>query len=160
MDAFTDKLPKSCVLCRLCFVSTSLLMILYLYFQLGVVLIIIFLFSWSPFAIISLWAALGDPSNIPGWLAIIAPFAAKWTPSLNPLMFVIFIKKFRKYTLMILCCRTHVETIELTQPTPSVDVQSEEQVLWLWRYNTLYCRPMKAGGVRGWYETLPEWEHR
>ncbi|XP_071808141.1 visual pigment-like receptor peropsin [Asterias amurensis] len=96
--------------------------------MLGVALIVVFLFTWSPFAIICIWGAIGDPHNVPYWFAVIAPFAAKWSQVLNPLMFVMFIKRFRDYTLVILCCKTHVETIELTQQTTS-DQQAVERAL-------------------------------
>ncbi|XP_022081088.1 visual pigment-like receptor peropsin [Acanthaster planci] len=95
--------------------------------QLGVALIIIFLLTWSPFAIICLWGALGNPSDVPIWLATLAPFAAKCSPVLNPLMFLVFIKKFREYAQVVLCCRTHVETIELT-PSTAQDTPTEGEL--------------------------------
>ncbi|XP_038062035.1 visual pigment-like receptor peropsin [Patiria miniata] len=95
--------------------------------QLGVVLIVIFILTWSPFAIVCLWGALGDPQSIPLWLATLAPFAAKCSQFLNPLMFVVLIKRFRDYAVVMLCCRTHVETIELT-PSAAQDDRNEGEL--------------------------------
>ncbi|XP_072050592.1 visual pigment-like receptor peropsin [Amphiura filiformis] len=74
--------------------------------KLGLALVIFFLFAWSPYAVINLWAAFGDPERIPYLLAVLAPLMAKSTVVVNPLLVVMISKKFRSYARMVVRCES------------------------------------------------------
>lgn len=59
----------------------------------SVVMILMFLLAWSPYSIVCLWSAFGDPEKIPPTMAIIAPLFAKSSTFYNPCIYVIANKK-------------------------------------------------------------------
>ncbi|XP_015683430.1 visual pigment-like receptor peropsin [Protobothrops mucrosquamatus] len=65
----------------------------YVLFIMSVVMILMFLLAWSPYSIVCLWSAFGDPKKIPPTMAIIAPLFAKSSTFYNPCIYVIANKK-------------------------------------------------------------------
>lgn len=65
----------------------------YLFFQMSVIMILMFLLAWSPYSIVCLWACFGDPKTIPPSMAIIAPLFAKSSTFYNPCIYVAANKK-------------------------------------------------------------------
>lgn len=88
-------------------------------FQLGISLGIVFLISWTPYTIVNMWAACGQPEDIPDFLTSLAPLAGKSAVVINPLLTVIISRKFRSYSGMMLRC----ETAELESEIPDNEMQ-------------------------------------
>lgn len=61
--------------------------------QMSIVMIVMFLVAWTPYAIVCLWASFGDPRKIPAPMAIIAPLFAKSSTLYNPCIYVIANRK-------------------------------------------------------------------
>ncbi|XP_023649549.1 visual pigment-like receptor peropsin [Paramormyrops kingsleyae] len=74
--------------------------------KMSIVMILMFLVAWSPYAIVCLWASFGDPRTIPATMAIIAPLFAKSSTFYNPCIYVIANKKFRRAIAGMLRCQT------------------------------------------------------
>ncbi|XP_048853167.1 visual pigment-like receptor peropsin [Brienomyrus brachyistius] len=74
--------------------------------KMSIVMILMFLVAWSPYAIVCLWASFGDPRTIPATMAIIAPLFAKSSTFYNPCIYVIANKKFRRAIAGMLLCQT------------------------------------------------------
>ncbi|XP_032080312.1 visual pigment-like receptor peropsin [Thamnophis elegans] len=77
--------------------------------KMSVVMILMFLLAWSPYSIVCLWSAFGDPEKIPPTMAIIAPLFAKSSTFYNPCIYVIANKKFRRAILALIQCQVRQE---------------------------------------------------
>ncbi|XP_049642507.1 visual pigment-like receptor peropsin [Suncus etruscus] len=75
--------------------------------KMSVIMILMFLAAWSPYAIVCLWASFGDPKAIPPMMALIAPLFAKSSTFYNPCIYVVANKKFRKAMFTMFQCQTH-----------------------------------------------------
>lgn len=64
--------------------------------QLSVAVCIGFLTAWSPYAIVSMWAAFGDPENVPPMAFALAAMFAKSSTLYNPIVYLVFKPNFRK----------------------------------------------------------------
>lgn len=65
-------------------------------FQLSVAVCIGFLTAWSPYAIVSMWAAFGNPANVPPMAFAWAAIFAKSSTLYNPIVYLVFKPNFRK----------------------------------------------------------------
>ena len=54
-----------------------------------------FLVSWMPYAVVSIWAAYGDPSILPIRITLVAVLLAKSSTVVNPIIYFLLSKKFR-----------------------------------------------------------------
>lgn len=66
-------------------------------FQLSVAVCIGFLMAWSPYAIVSMWAAFGDPETVPPMAFAVAAIFAKSSTLYNPIVYLVFKPNFRKF---------------------------------------------------------------
>ncbi|XP_070549182.1 visual pigment-like receptor peropsin [Ptychodera flava] len=71
-----------------------------------IALVIIFFISWSPYATIFLWAAFGDPTNVPIKLNGVAEAFSKASAFLNPAVYVIMNPRYHGYIKKMLGCKT------------------------------------------------------
>lgn len=65
-------------------------------FQLSVAVCIGFLTAWSPYAIVSMWAAFGNPATVPPMAFALAAIFAKSSTLYNPIVYLVFKPNFRK----------------------------------------------------------------
>ncbi|CAH1792180.1 unnamed protein product [Owenia fusiformis] len=63
-----------------------------------------FILSWSPYAIVSLWAAIGDSTSIPPLATVLPAVLAKSAIVWNPIIYVVMNKKFRAAMVKLLPC--------------------------------------------------------
>lgn len=64
--------------------------------QLSVAVCIGFLTAWSPYAIVSMWAAFGSSTNVPPMAFALAAIFAKSSTLYNPIVYLVFKPNFRK----------------------------------------------------------------
>ena len=74
----------------------SLIRSLLFLLQLSVAVCLGFLIAWSPYAIVSMWAAFGDPQNVPPMAFALAAMFAKSSTLYNPVIYLVFKPNFRK----------------------------------------------------------------
>lgn len=55
-----------------------------------------FLTAWSPYAIVSMWAAFGNPAKVPPLAFALAAIFAKSSTLYNPIVYLVFKPNFRK----------------------------------------------------------------
>lgn len=65
-------------------------------FQLSVAVCIGFLTAWSPYAIVSMWAAFGNSTSVPPMAFAVAAIFAKSSTLYNPVVYLVFKPNFRK----------------------------------------------------------------
>lgn len=65
-------------------------------FQLSVAVCIGFLTAWSPYAIVSMWAAFGNATTVPPMAFALAAIFAKSSTLYNPIVYLVFKPNFRK----------------------------------------------------------------
>lgn len=65
-------------------------------FQLSVAVCIGFLTAWSPYAIVSMWAAFGNATDVPPMAFALAAIFAKSSTLYNPIVYLVFKPNFRK----------------------------------------------------------------
>lgn len=65
-------------------------------FWTGLIMVASFVVVWTPYAIVSFYAAFGKPQSIPPLAATIPALFAKTSTVLNPIIYVIRYKRFRK----------------------------------------------------------------
>lgn len=65
-------------------------------FQLSVAVCIGFLTAWSPYAIVSMWAAFGHSTDVPPMAFALAAIFAKSSTLYNPIVYLVFKPNFRK----------------------------------------------------------------
>ncbi|XP_052717103.1 opsin-5-like [Crassostrea angulata] len=56
-----------------------------------------FMLTWTPYAVVSFWAAYGDPNSIPVRLTLVSVLIAKTSTIWNPLIYFVLNKKFRPH---------------------------------------------------------------
>ncbi|XP_065817769.1 opsin 7, group member b [Labrus bergylta] len=64
--------------------------------KLSVAVCIGFLMAWSPYAIVSMWAAFGNPETVPPMAFALAAIFAKSSTLYNPIVYLVFKPNFRK----------------------------------------------------------------
>lgn len=72
--------------------------------QMSLACIILFFTAWSPYAIICLWSAFGDPYDIPLWAATSPALFAKSSTFYNPIVYVATNRQFRKAFFALFKC--------------------------------------------------------
>ncbi|CAH1776414.1 unnamed protein product [Owenia fusiformis] len=80
-----------------------------------------YLVSWTPYAIVSLWAAIGDPDSIPVLAALLPAVLAKSATVWNPIIYVGMNKKFRQALGNVLPCMCLTQVIAPVVSAPSED---------------------------------------
>lgn len=75
--------------------------------------VVVFVLSWLPYSALLLYVISNDPTEMPTNLPMVAPLFAEITLWIHPILFLVFFKKFRCYAVMMICCRTEVEAIEV-----------------------------------------------
>lgn len=55
-----------------------------------------FLTAWSPYAVVAMWAAFGNPSTVPPMAFALAAIFAKSSTLYNPIVYLLFKPNFRK----------------------------------------------------------------
>jgi len=61
-----------------------------------------FLFSWMPYAVVSMWTAYGNGKTVPIRLTVFAVLTAKSSTVINPVIYFLLSKKFRPMLLKTL----------------------------------------------------------
>eukprot|EP00057_Strongylocentrotus_purpuratus_P031318 XP_784266.2 PREDICTED: visual pigment-like receptor peropsin [Strongylocentrotus purpuratus] len=79
----------------------------------GIVTVVVFVLSWVPYSVLLLYVISNDPTEMPTYLPMVAPLFAEITLWIHPILFLVCVKKFRSYAIMMICCRTEVEAIEV-----------------------------------------------
>ncbi|XP_022597679.1 opsin-5-like [Seriola dumerili] len=75
--------------------------------KLSVAVCIGFLTAWSPYAIVSMWAAFGNPATVPPMAFALAAIFAKSSTLYNPIVYLVFKPNFRKFLCRdVAQCRT------------------------------------------------------
>ncbi|XP_068160135.1 opsin 7, group member b [Antennarius striatus] len=64
--------------------------------KLSVAVCIGFLTAWSPYAIVAMWAAFGNPATVPPMAFAVAAIFAKSSTLYNPVVYLVFKPNFRK----------------------------------------------------------------
>ena len=80
------------------------------------VAICLFLVAWTPYAIVCLWAAFGDPETIPVSMTAAPSVFAKSSACYNPLVYALLNKRFRLAIRKLCGCaksRREAEEIQL-----------------------------------------------
>ncbi|XP_069134498.1 visual pigment-like receptor peropsin [Argopecten irradians] len=81
------------------------------------IMIVVFVCCWTPYAIVSFWAAFGNSSDIPLLVAGLPPYIAKTACVWNPIIYICTNKQFRTAFFDILPCeilrRRSVESNEM-----------------------------------------------
>ncbi|XP_066266905.1 visual pigment-like receptor peropsin [Branchiostoma lanceolatum] len=54
-----------------------------------------FVVAWTPYSVLFLFAAFGDPADIPGWITLLPPLIAKSSALYNPIIYIIANRRFR-----------------------------------------------------------------
>ncbi|XP_071082130.1 visual pigment-like receptor peropsin [Haliotis cracherodii] len=72
--------------------------------QLCLLLVLVFLLCWMPYAIISLWATFGKAASVPTWLTVAPVMFAKLSSCINPVIYIVVSSKFRHRYLALLKC--------------------------------------------------------
>ncbi|KAL6119068.1 uncharacterized protein ACO6RY_03725 [Pungitius sinensis] len=77
--------------------------------KLSVAVCIGFLVAWSPYALVSMWAAFGDPTAVPPMAFALAAIFAKSSTLYNPIVYLVFKPNFRKSLCRdVALCRTTI----------------------------------------------------
>ncbi|XP_010154420.1 PREDICTED: opsin-5-like [Eurypyga helias] len=94
--------------------------------KLSVAVCLGFLAAWTPYAIVALWAVLGDASQVPALAFVLSAVFAKSSTLYNPLVYLLFKPNFQKFLSkdvvllqairMLLCCGCPSAVL---QPFPS-----------------------------------------
>ncbi|XP_061865341.1 uncharacterized protein LOC133626959 [Colius striatus] len=97
-----------------------------LLFQLSIAVCLGFLAAWTPYAIVALWAVLGDASQMPALAFVLSALFAKSSTLYNPLVYLLFKPNFQQFLSKdvvllqairtLLCCGCPSATL---QPFPS-----------------------------------------
>ncbi|KAK9514778.1 hypothetical protein VZT92_025466 [Zoarces viviparus] len=75
--------------------------------KLSVAVCIGFLTAWSPYAVVSMWAAFGNPTDVPPMAFAMAAIFAKSSTLYNPIIYLVFKPNFRKSLCRdVALCRT------------------------------------------------------
>ncbi|XP_068569011.1 opsin-5-like [Cebidichthys violaceus] len=75
--------------------------------KLSVAVCIGFLTAWSPYAVVSMWAAFGNPTDVPPMAFALAAIFAKSSTLYNPIVYLVFKPNFRKSLCRdVALCRT------------------------------------------------------
>uniref|UniRef100_A0A8C6ZM63 Opsin-5-like n=1 Tax=Nothoprocta perdicaria TaxID=30464 RepID=A0A8C6ZM63_NOTPE len=65
--------------------------------KLSVAVCLGFLAAWTPYAIVALWAALGDASRVPALAFVLSAVSAKSSTLYNPLVYLLFKPNFQRF---------------------------------------------------------------
>uniref|UniRef100_A0A8C0ZBX0 Opsin-5-like n=1 Tax=Cyanistes caeruleus TaxID=156563 RepID=A0A8C0ZBX0_CYACU len=65
--------------------------------QLSVAVCLGFLAAWTPYAVVALWALLGDASQVPALAFVLSAVCAKSSTLYNPLVYLLFKPNFHKF---------------------------------------------------------------
>ncbi|XP_017591497.1 PREDICTED: opsin-5-like [Corvus brachyrhynchos] len=97
-----------------------------LLFQLSIAVCLGFLAAWTPYAVVALWALLGDASQVPALAFVLSAVFAKSSTLYNPLVYLLFKPSFHKFLSKdrvllqalraLLCCGCWGAAL---QPSPS-----------------------------------------
>lgn len=68
-----------------------------LLFQLSIAVCLGFLAAWTPYAVVALWAVLGDASQVPALAFVLSAVFAKSSTLYNPLVYLLFKPNFHKF---------------------------------------------------------------
>uniref|UniRef100_A0A8C5M6N1 G-protein coupled receptors family 1 profile domain-containing protein n=1 Tax=Leptobrachium leishanense TaxID=445787 RepID=A0A8C5M6N1_9ANUR len=63
-----------------------------------------FLFSWSPYAIVSFWSMFHSSKHIPPVVTLLPCLFAKSSTAFNPIIYYLFSKSFRQKVKQLKCC--------------------------------------------------------
>lgn len=79
------------------------------------ILIVAFLLTWSPYAVLCLWTIFAPPATVPAFLTLIPPLFAKSSTVVNPLIYFFSNPKLRAAILStVACCKeAPLQSIEL-----------------------------------------------
>lgn len=75
-----------------------------------------FLLCWTPYAVVSLWSALGNPSDVSPVAGTVPSLIAKSSVVWNPLIYVLTNKQFRSRFSALFTCLVRSQTRSETQP--------------------------------------------
>ncbi|XP_046569357.1 visual pigment-like receptor peropsin [Haliotis rubra] len=68
-------------------------------------LVVAFFVCWAPYAVVSLMGSYGNPHTIPRVITVVPVIFAKLSTCLNPVMYVVISKRFRKRYLDTIKCK-------------------------------------------------------
>lgn len=75
-----------------------------IHWQMAFMMCCAFMLTWTPYAVVSFWAAYGEPKSIPVRLTLASVLIAKTSTIWNPLIYFVLNKKFKPH--IRLCLRT------------------------------------------------------
>ncbi|KAG7248166.1 hypothetical protein CRUP_002269 [Coryphaenoides rupestris] len=87
--------------------------------KLSVAVCIGFLTAWSPYAIVSMWAAFGEPEKVPPMAFALAAMFAKSSTLYNPIVYLVFKPNFRKFLCRDVALFRGMLCACLCQPDPA-----------------------------------------
>ena len=108
----------------------------FLLFQMSFVCILLFWVAWSPYAIICLWSAFGDPAQIPLWAATAPALFAKSSTFYNPIVYVATNRQFRRSFLSLSACQREtndsrlISMKQIRQETATFCWENSLCILW------------------------------
>uniref|UniRef100_A0A8C8SHN6 G-protein coupled receptors family 1 profile domain-containing protein n=1 Tax=Pelusios castaneus TaxID=367368 RepID=A0A8C8SHN6_9SAUR len=91
-------------------------------FQLSIAVCVGFLAAWTPYAIVAMWAAFGDASQVPALAFAVSAVFAKSSTTYNPLVYLLFKPNFQKFlskdlsllqALRAIICCSHQSAVPL-----------------------------------------------
>ncbi|XP_071115984.1 opsin-5-like [Haliotis cracherodii] len=84
-------------------------------------LVVSFFVCWTPYAVKSIWESYGNPRSLPPFFAVGPVIFAKLSSCLNPMLYVLMSKRFRKRYLDTIKCKkrnrmypSSITTIQMT----------------------------------------------
>jgi hypothetical protein len=84
--------------------SHELMDYFYYHYQMAFMMCCAFMLTWTPYAVVSFWAAYGEENSIPLRVTLVSVLIAKTSTIWNPLIYFILNKKFKPH--IRLCLRT------------------------------------------------------
>ncbi|XP_051517483.1 opsin-5-like [Myxocyprinus asiaticus] len=136
--------------------------------KLSVAVCIGFLMAWSPYAVVSMWAAFGEPDLVPPIAFALAAMFAKSSTLYNPVVCLVFKPSFRKSlcrdatkfrrTLCPCMCQTKSQPKEATN-LPKL--KTKEDCNFTWSSNGLHeshqsCRHCPKGRMGHYLDITPQ----
>ncbi|XP_051515819.1 opsin 7, group member b [Myxocyprinus asiaticus] len=136
--------------------------------KLSVAVCIGFLMAWSPYAVVSMWAAFGEPDLVPPIAFALAAMFAKSSTLYNPMVYLVFKPSFRKSlcrdatkfrrTLCPCMCQTEGQQKDTTN-LPKLNTKEECDLTWA--SNGLHeshqsCRHCPEGRMGHYLDITPQ----
>ena len=120
---------------------------LFLTLQVSFAVVVGFLICWMPYSIFSFWYSFFPDSDIPIEATVVPALLAKSSSYINPIIYVVAVKKYRTLVLTYVCRRKGPVQMDLKTATPHVGFTVQQRGLTAVSENTLNA-VARPGGVR------------